>query len=75
MKGSYWYHISLTSLTKPEGLHRTFYQLLPSKKDEFLNTNDDEVWNSCFKKIIYRYNRNNRRVPLRKRWGLFIYEN
>lgn len=55
MSGEFPYHISLTNLTEPKGLHRTAYQLIPEKKDDFIN-NDDAV-ESCFKKIIYRYNR------------------
>lgn len=55
MSGSYGYHISLTNLTQPRGLHRTFYQLIPEKKDSFLS-DDKEEFDSCFKKVIYRYN-------------------
>ena len=65
MSGEYKYHISLISLTKPEGLHRTVYRLLPDKMEDFLNVNNDEVWESCFEKVIYRYNRHSLKIPRR----------
>ena len=57
MSGEFSYHISLINLTKPEGLHRTVYQLIPTKKEEFFNTDNENEWESCFKKVVYRYNR------------------
>jgi len=64
MSGTWKYRTSLVSLTQPIGLHRTFYQMIPEKKEEFFNTEDDAVFDSCFRKIVYHYNRWERSVSL-----------
>lgn len=56
MSGTWKVHTSIIQLIYPQGLHRTVYRLLPDKMEEFLSE-DDELFESCFEKVVYRKRR------------------
>lgn len=56
MSGTWKVHMNIIHHIKPHGLHREVYSMIPEKRNEFIN-GDFEVWDSCFVKIIYHYNR------------------